>query len=78
MKKKIVIIGGCGFIGLNVLNYLLNKFDYNFFVIDNLKGASSKKNLKLLRKYNNVNFIKMSPTLNSSRSLLKKISLILY
>ena len=58
MKKKIVIIGGCGFIGLNVLNYLLNKFDYNFFVIDNLKGASSKKNLKLLRKYNNVNFIK--------------------
>jgi len=59
MKKKIVIIGGCGFIGLNVLNYLIKKTNHSFFVIDNLKGASSKKNLILLKKnYKNVKFIK--------------------
>ena len=59
MKRKLVIIGGCGFIGLNVLDYLIKKLKYKFFVIDNLKGASSKKNLALLRKkFKNVSFIK--------------------
>ena len=59
MRKKIVIIGGCGFIGLNALEYLIKKFNYNFYVIDNLRGASSKKNLALLKKnFKKVKFIK--------------------
>ena len=59
MKKKILIIGGCGFIGVNVLDYLYNKTNYTFFVIDNLKGASSRKNLAIVKKnFNKVKFLK--------------------
>jgi len=59
MKKKIVIIGGCGFIGLNVLEYFVKKVNADFFVIDNLKGASSKKNLKILKnKFKKIKFYK--------------------
>ena len=54
--KKILIIGGCGFIGCNATLYFSQK-KYKVTVIDNLKGNSSKRNLKLLKKLNRkINF----------------------
>ncbi len=47
---KILLIGGCGFIGFNVLEHLISKKIKNLFVIDNLSGQSSKKNLIQIKK----------------------------
>ena len=41
---KILLVGGCGFIGFNVLKYLESQKYKNIHVVDNLSGQSSKKN----------------------------------
>lgn len=48
MKKKILITGGCGFIGANLCIYLKKK-NYSVFSLDNLSRRGSKYNLKLLK-----------------------------
>ena len=47
--KKIIVTGGSGFIGSNLVNYLINK---NYFVIniDKLTYSSSKYNKSKLSK----------------------------
>ena len=48
MKDKILITGGAGFIGSNLVNLLINK-NYKVNIIDNLsnsKKPKSKKNIK--------------------------------
>ena len=54
--KKIIITGGCGFIGSNLINYFHKK---KFFIIniDKLSYSSNKYNLKNISKKNYV-FIK--------------------
>lgn len=52
MKKKILITGGCGFIGKNLANYLLKK--YQILIIDNLSSGNQKHIPK------NVNIIKLN------------------
>lgn len=45
-KKTILITGGAGFIGSNVLIYLFDKYkDYNFIVLDILTYAADVKNI---------------------------------
>jgi CDP-paratose 2-epimerase len=76
LKKKIIIIGGCGFIGLNVLEFLFKKkLKADFVVIDNLKGASSKKNLLILKKnFSEVKFFKTDVSnLAAINALIKRI-----
>ncbi|PIQ89383.1 MAG: dTDP-glucose 4,6-dehydratase [Candidatus Omnitrophica bacterium CG11_big_fil_rev_8_21_14_0_20_42_13] len=47
MKKKILITGGCGFIGSNFIRYMLDKYpDYNIINIDKLTYAGKGENLK--------------------------------
>ena len=46
-NKKILITGGCGFIGTNLAIYL-KKFNYEVSTLDNLFRKGSKYNLKLL------------------------------
>ena len=52
---KILITGGCGFVGTNLCLYLKNK-NYKIFSIDNLSRKGSRYNLKLLKKNKIKNF----------------------
>jgi UDP-glucose 4-epimerase len=47
MKKKILISGGCGFIGINLVKYLLSKKDYQILILDNL-STGNKEYLKIV------------------------------
>lgn len=49
MNKKIVITGGCGFIGSNAANYYLLK-GWRVVAFDNLSRRGTKENLAWLRK----------------------------
>lgn len=51
---KILITGGCGFVGTNLALFLNNY--YNVFSLDNLSRKGSKYNLNLLKKKNIKNF----------------------
>ena len=46
---KILITGGCGFVGTNLCLYLKNK-NHKIFSLDNLSRKGSKYNLLLLDK----------------------------
>ena len=50
MKKKILITGGCGFVGKNIANYFNKK--YELFIIDNLSSGNKKDIPKNIKIYN--------------------------
>ena len=66
MKKIIVVTGGAGFVGSNLINYLIEKTKYNIISLDNYSTGLKKNHLKNKR----VKYIK-SHTKNTS-SVLKK------
>ena len=66
MKKIIVVTGGAGFVGSNLINYLIEKTKYNIISLDNYSTGVKKNHLKNKR----VKYIK-SHTKNTS-SVLKK------
>lgn len=69
--KSILITGGAGFIGSNLVEHLVNKYpDYQFTVLDLLTYAGDLKNLKKVKKAPNFRFVKGSIT---DRSLLERI-----
>ena len=68
MKKIIVVTGGCGFVGSNLIEHLLNKTKFKIISIDNYSTGTKKNHLKSSR----VKYIK-SHTKNISKILsLKK------
>ena len=46
MKKIIVVTGGCGFVGTNLINFLLNKTNYKIISLDNYSSGSKKNHIK--------------------------------
>ena len=52
---KILITGGCGFVGTNI-GLFLKKKKFNVFSLDNLSRAGSEYNLLLLKKLNVKNY----------------------
>tara|TARA_B100000959_G_scaffold24705_1_gene23919 strand:+ start:208 stop:453 length:246 start_codon:yes stop_codon:yes gene_type:complete len=53
-KNKIVITGGAGFVGTNLINLLLKKTKYKIISIDNYSSGSKKNHIR----NNRVNYIK--------------------
>jgi CDP-paratose 2-epimerase len=71
---KTLIIGGCGFIGYNVTEFLISKNFKNIFVADNLSGQSSKKNFLKLKNKKNIKFYKIDVSnFGKISKLIKKI-----
>ena len=65
-NKKILITGGAGFVGTNLIRYLLNKTNFKIISVDNYSSGSKKNHIKNTR----VKYIKGN-TRNISK-LIKK------
>ena len=60
MTKKILVTGGCGFIGANFLNVMVPKYkSIKFLNLDKLTYAGKKKNLQNITNYKNYSFVKL-------------------
>ena len=74
MKNIIVVTGGSGFVGSNLIKYLLKKTKYNIISIDNYSSGSKKNNIKNKRvKYIKTNTKYISKTLDKSKLNIKTI-----
>ena len=64
MKKIIIVTGGAGFVGANLIEYLIKKTSYKIISIDNYSSGSKKNHIK----NNRIKYIK-DDTKNISKSL---------
>ena len=70
--KKIVITGGCGFIGSHIVEYFFNKYkNSKIIVLDKITYAASLQNLQQIRKSKRLKVI-IKDILNFSN--LKKVT----
>ena len=68
--KKILVTGGCGFIGSHVVRLLVNKYaDYQIFNLDKLTYAGNPENLSDIDNKSNYVFIQMDIT--NEKEILK-------
>ena len=72
-KKKIIITGGAGFVGTNLIKLLLKKTKYNILSIDNYSSGKRSNHIKNNRvkyiKGETVNISKLVKNPNSVKSV---------
>ena len=65
MKNIVVVTGGAGFVGSNLIEYLINKTKFKIISIDNYSSGSKKNHIKSRRiNYINSNTKIISKTLS--------------
>ncbi len=64
MKKTVLITGGAGFIGLNLVDYILKKKNYKIIVLDNLSSGNSGLLKKIVEDNGLIFNKKISPDKN--------------
>ena len=74
MKNIIVVTGGAGFVGTNLISFLLKNSNYKILSIDNYSSGSKKNHLKSKKiKYINGNTKNISQILNSKKKKINAI-----
>tara|TARA_Y100000004_G_C8889528_1_gene401332 strand:- start:179 stop:1099 length:921 start_codon:yes stop_codon:yes gene_type:complete len=53
---RILVTGGCGFIGSNFIKHMLNNYDYPIWNVDKLTYAGSENNIGELKEHPNYQF----------------------
>ena len=76
MKKIIIVTGGAGFVGSNLIDYLVKKTKYNIFSIDNYSSGSKKNHIINKRvKYFNCHTKNIEKKLNNLINIKNKLTL---
>jgi UDP-glucose 4-epimerase len=74
MKKIIVVTGGAGFVGSNLINFFLKKTKFNFVSIDNYSTGKKSNHIRNERvKYIRGNTQNIEKLLNSSKKNIETI-----
>ncbi len=74
MKNIIVVTGGAGFVGSNLIEFLLKKTKYKIISIDNYSSGTKKNHIKDIRvNYINANTSKIKKILDNKRRKIKSI-----
>ena len=74
MKKILVVTGGAGFVGSNLIEFLIKKTTYKIISLDNYSSGSKKNHIKNKRvKYINGDTKEINKKLSRYRSKIKTI-----
>ena len=69
-KDTIVVTGGAGFVGTNLINYFLIKTKYKILSIDNYSSGSKKNHIKNKRvKYINCNTVDIDKIIKNTKKI---------
>ena len=49
MKNTLIVTGGCGFVGSNLINYLIKKTSFKIISLDNYSSGSKKNQINSKR-----------------------------
>tara|TARA_B100000767_G_scaffold274078_1_gene306027 strand:- start:533 stop:1417 length:885 start_codon:yes stop_codon:yes gene_type:complete len=70
IKKKIIVTGGCGFVGTNLILLLLKKTNYKIISLDNYSSGTKKNHIKNSRvKYLKGNTVNISQLIKNRNKI---------
>ena len=74
MKNLIIVTGGAGFVGSNLIDLLLRKTNFNIFSLDNYSSGFKKNHIKNKRvKYLKGNTLNISKILNKYKNKINAV-----